>query len=767
MKGKGKQNEGSSSNSTNKKVVKKGKNGTVGLADKSRMHQKADEIDDLLQEVKGNVGNPLITKNQLLEINSALSHWLPPAALPKYSKMYPSIRIEENKHIQTTGTITNSVLKGLKWDIWKGTSLKSEHMILWEVCLVPVHSEWYRKDLLSLDMKKLDGLQGWTAKVLGNKKENATIVIRGWKWQRCEYLCENNLKEDSISWEFWKSNVGWIVNSKLEDKRIWVHIQWIFWYPYTAFISLDEKEEIESDENKFSLEDNKIKTKCIFCKNDGLITLPWDIKDWDNTFWIRCASSKNIITDIEDMRNQRHPNDEEWWLIFCLEHIKKGRTAIVDGDNSAFKEGSISTEDNNSQTDKENRQPIDFIVNKWDQDNKESAEKTDSIQSQKGIKRKKGKGNMQKKQLKKPSPKEKLSKIKPLENSNNNEALGLDEKYISDKELRRLNYEEIDSTSKVKTRNQNRTEWVEFPAIKINEEDINQEGINEDNKWEIEDNIQQQILSSNSFDHAADTQNRTEEDFENTIPQDLNSRKRKLNFGESGSDLLANEESLNTKINKILENLKQISEKVEMQKQFCMVLNVLFEKLNQDMSTFTSKEYWTKTDIVELKQWISDKLDNETDSKSLDKLKKRDAKETAKKNDETLSDNNQFPWNQSSQQSEMNQLLIQSTQGFLNQWKLFEKAKEDPEKVRYTVTPKLSQILGWPYISTNKMNEYPSKFINDELVKYFSKQGLVSNNLIDISKDAEFKSLKNKGLILTSQIMGTMEDIGLIERVIE
>ena len=708
------------------------------------------------------------TKNKLLELNSALSQYLPPPSLPNYHKRFPKIRIEENSPIQTTNTITNTSLKIMKWDICKESALKNNHMILCEVCLVPVHWEWYRKDLFSLDIKKFEAVQGWTAKPLGNKKPNTTIVTRGWKCQRWEYLIDHKKNENSISCEFCKSNIGCIVNSKLEGKSIWVHIQWIFWYPYTAFVSLDDKEEIESDENKFKLDSSAIHSKCIFWKVDNLITLTCDIKGWDNAFCIRWASNKNIITDIEDMRSQRHPNDEECCLIFWKEHIIKGRNAIKEGDNSVFKEGSISFEDNNSQTDKENQQPLDLVINKsntkeWDSNEKCEFKQPDKIYN----KIKKGKSFFSKRPYnKKPilASKDKQGKSKNDENSKNSEenSQKSEWKTSSDNDKKAQIAEEGKQQYKVKTRNQLRAESKDKTQLEnsIVKSDLNNTIDNQDPNLPHH-NQNNEESSADCKNNQFEVQKACDADIE------LYNRIRRISDRQTTESTL-DTNSISEKIDCLLSNVKSISEKVEMQRQFWVVLHALFDKLNQDLCSFTSKEYLAKSDILELKEWMIERMFNESDNKNILQIKKREIKEIEK---ELEKEHNQSPMNstqftgfQSSQQLGLSHYLYQSAKGLVDQWKLLEQVNMEPEKIRYWVTPKLWQILSWPYNSSNKMNEYPSKFISDELVKYFSKQGFVNNSLIDISKDSEFKILGYKGLIQTNQIIEVMRDMGLIEK---
>ena len=329
--------------------------------DNRRTLKSADEIDELLND--NSIENILSSssKKKGNELSSVMNKKFLPSSLPNYSKKYPNIRINKNSTIQTTNTVTASRLKEIKWDIWKESSLKGNHIILWEVWLITVHYDCYKKDLSKIDIKEIQNTSGLTASVIGGEKPGPVVITQGWTCQRCDYLVNNDAKEDSINWELCKSNIGCIVNSKIGKKSIWVHIQCIFWYSYMVFTSQEDKEEIIHDKTKFWVDSkgNKV-SSCMFWHKQNVYALSCDIKDWDNSFWIRWASDQNIITDAEDMKNQRLQNQNETCIILWKDHIEWGRKSIKTNDLSSFKEYSIAWGESNSNDDKSEENSIDL-----------------------------------------------------------------------------------------------------------------------------------------------------------------------------------------------------------------------------------------------------------------------------------------------------------------------------------------------------------------------------------------------------------------------
>ena len=101
---------------------------------------QADEIEYLLKGKQQPDINHIPSSSPLSGLDTKLGLYLSSSKeLPDYGNMFPMIRIKENSHIQTTGTVTKTSLNKLQCDICKETISKSNHMILCEVCLVPVH----------------------------------------------------------------------------------------------------------------------------------------------------------------------------------------------------------------------------------------------------------------------------------------------------------------------------------------------------------------------------------------------------------------------------------------------------------------------------------------------------------------------------------------------------------------------------------------------------------------------------------------------------
>lgn len=144
---------------------------------------QADEIDDLLVDIPSTSSLP-VKKPDLAGLNLQLNQYMPNEEKIDYADKYQKIRIAKFSPIQSTKTVSSTTVDELRCDVCKETIHKSAHMILCEVCLVPVHCECYRKDLLSMDIDKVSQKKGSTAKILGKYKNAGTIVVRGWKCQR-------------------------------------------------------------------------------------------------------------------------------------------------------------------------------------------------------------------------------------------------------------------------------------------------------------------------------------------------------------------------------------------------------------------------------------------------------------------------------------------------------------------------------------------------------------------------------------------------------
>ena len=321
--------------------------------------------------------------------------------------------------------------------------------------------------------------------------------------------------------------------------------------------------------------------------------------------------------------------------------------------------------------------------------------------------------------------------------------------------------------SNIKTRSQLRWESNKLPKkvdIKSSEKVIAKN--NKIHSPPKKDKLKSNLESKNLENYKPLTKKKELEEQKQTKKStDISKRKRDTNERVINDLEVYDEIDIHQKMNSIISFLSNVKENIEQNIQYSRFLKNWFEELNEHITKLNYNDIWTKEDFENLKQDILSKLADWSELNT--NLKKREAKELSKEKSIIVQSTpvqyslNPSLFDMSPYIHQNNSLLISAHEQTINH----DRVSVNYEEMRFIVTPKLWQILNWTYIPTKRLNEYPGKFIHEELIKYWSRKGIINNNLIDATKDSELKLLGYTTFIHTNQLIWVILESGLIERV--
>ena len=169
---------------------------------KNDKSSKLRSIDKDWKQEKGVLAMPCTNLDLL---NNDLSVWLPPSDISIDIKKVKSVRDQSLECLQTSKTLARTKIKRIQCDVCKTGLYDGEHryIVLWELCLVPVHPNCYGKNLLNFDLERFAMKKGYHAKTNGKIQSDKHVITRGWKWERCQCAIEFKTDVDTIWCKFW------------------------------------------------------------------------------------------------------------------------------------------------------------------------------------------------------------------------------------------------------------------------------------------------------------------------------------------------------------------------------------------------------------------------------------------------------------------------------------------------------------------------------------------------------------------------------------